>query len=94
VAEVISFIDGCMWEGGPWEIRLNCECSEYGGSDKPCKHCGPKWIETRIRPDGSTYKEVIWICPRVVVARNEGGCNDTGVCLDCILEAATTLPKT
>lgn len=33
------------------------------------------------------------ICPRIVIATNEGGSNCTGVCLDCILEAAKTLPK-
>jgi len=27
------------------------------------------------------------ICPRVVVVRNEGGYNSTGLCLDCILDA-------
>jgi hypothetical protein len=32
------------------------------------------------------------ICPRVVIAFNEGGENSTGVCLDCILEAAAQLP--
>lgn len=32
-----------------------------------------------------------WVVPRVVVATNEGGYNSTGVCLDCILDAAKTL---
>jgi hypothetical protein len=35
----------------------------------------------------------VLICPRVVVATNEGGYNTTGVCLDCIIEAEKTLPK-
>jgi hypothetical protein len=87
-----EFKNGCMWEGGSWEIHLNYECSELGGGE-PCKHCGPITIKENQRFDDSIWFEKVWICPRIVVAANEGGYNSTGVCLDCILEAAATLPK-
>jgi len=83
---------GCMWEGGPWTIELNCECSEYGG--EPCEHCQDVHVKTHVRHhDKSEYIEKVWTCPRVVVATNEGGHDSTGVCLDCILEAAEELEK-
>lgn len=83
------FAKGGMWEFEDWEIALDCECSQYGGS-KPCEHCHSERDKVHTRSiDDSQYVERVWICPRVVIARNEGGCNSTGVCLDCILEAAT-----
>jgi hypothetical protein len=46
-------------------------------SVEPCKHC---------------FKEgSLTLCPRVVVAFNEAGYNSTGVCLDCIVEAAAKI---
>ncbi len=47
--------------------------------DLTCRHC-------LVTAEGSS-------CPRVVIAKNEGGYNSTGVCLDCILEAAATLKE-
>lgn len=82
---------GGMWEGTGWEIQLNAKISSYCGG-KPCPHCGPIQVETHTRYDKSTYDENYWICPRVVEAMNEGGHDSTGVCLDCILEAAQKLP--
>lgn len=79
--------DGCMWEGGPWTIELDHECSGSGGG-APCKHCHTIKTETRTNAYGGKYLKLVWVCPRVVIARNEGGYNSTGVCLDCILEAA------
>ena len=82
------FFEGCMWEGGPWEIRFDEKCSEMDGN-KPCRHCFSKEIVTTCAWGGSV--DSIWVCPRVVVAYNEGHYASTGVCLDCILEAAKTL---
>ena len=77
-----KFKEGCMWEGGPFIIETNYECSEYGGGNM-CKHCHSK----RNKKDS----EIVWTCPRVVIAENEGGFNSTGVCLDCIIEASETI---
>ncbi|MFA5187638.1 MAG: hypothetical protein WC551_14250, partial [Patescibacteria group bacterium] len=53
------------------------------------KHCHSDHIVTHNRAAsiGGTFEERVWICPRVVIATNEGGGNSTGVCADCILEA-------
>jgi len=86
----ITFKDGCMWEGGDWEISLNHECSENGGG-VPCKHCYGEEVKHRVSAYNSGYTEKIWICPSLVIAKNEGDCNSTGVCLQCILEAGEAL---
>lgn len=88
VMKTYKFESGCMWEGNPWEIVTNYVCSEYGGGE-PCKHCHSKTDKVLTRADGTKYIKPEWICPRTVIAKNEGGYNTTGVCLDCILEAAT-----
>ena len=80
------FEDGCMWEGGGFEISINHECSEFGAKNM-CKHCHSKQTIIHKRSDDTTWNEDIWICPKVVIAHNEGGYNSTGVCLDCIIEA-------
>lgn len=76
-----------MWESPEWEVSYDYECSSYGGG-RTCKHCTPTYHVDKTRGDGSVYNqdELKWNCPRVVVAKNEGGYNSTGVCLDCILE--------
>lgn len=76
---------GCLWEGPDFQIKKELEVdSEYS-----CKHC-------------HTHKEVfvhtnwtdkICICPRVVIAYNEAGHASTGICLDCVLEAAKTIDE-
>ena len=80
-----SFTDGCMWEGGGFDVIENCIIDENGGGEM-CKHCHTK----ETKPENGII-HTKWICPRVVVADNEGGHNSTGVCLDCIIEAANTL---
>lgn len=84
-----EFDNGCMWEGDPWKILIDFECSGYSG--RPCKHCHSIHDKIHTRRDESQYVEKTWICPRVVFALNEGGHNSTGVCLDCILEAAAVI---
>lgn len=80
-----KFTEGAMWEGYPWRIEFNHECSGYSGT--PCRHCHGDHVVAHKRHDGSQFTERKWICPRVVVALNEAGYNSTGVCLDCILKA-------
>lgn len=81
-----KFDIGVMWEDGPWFIDENHECSSYGG--KPCLHCHSQRVVTHKRHDGSEYKETKWICPTVIIVENEAGHNSTGLCLDCLLDAA------
>ena len=85
---------GGMWEESDWEIISNNRCSSYGGG-KPCKHCKILPFEPRKRSDGSVYNEneKEWICPRVIIAENEGGFNSTGLCADCVLEVLINKKK-
>ena len=83
--KILTFTEGCMWDGGNWEIRINHECSSFGGGE-PCKHCHSKKELPKPNAYGGTYSQQTWICPRVIVAYNEGGYNSVGICLDCILE--------
>lgn len=83
---------GGMWEFPGWEIQRDVEITDTCGGE-PCPHCTD--IRERTRQDYSktlSWTERYWICSRVVVARNEGGCDTTGVCLDCILAAAENEP--
>lgn len=82
---VIKIKSGGMWEEKKWEIRLNCWV--YEGGKVKCEHCVDDITERIFRSDGCYFDTIYTKCPRVVVAINEGGCNSTGVCLDCILEA-------
>lgn len=83
--EPLTFDVGVMWEENPWEVRFDQDI-RYGPGR--CKHCSEARIETTTRYDGSTFDTVHWTCPRVIVVKNEGGCNTTGLCLDCVLEAS------
>jgi hypothetical protein len=85
----VTFAEGGMWEEAEWRIRFHEEVFIIDGA-KPCRHCSP--IFTKYDP---AFKRTwdMFTCPRVVVAVNEGGDSSTGVCLDCILEAAVTLMK-
>jgi hypothetical protein len=76
-----EFSIGGMWEGPEWSILFDYHVFY---EDTPCKHCSELKFKTKEKweLEDSTY----FICPRVVVAHNEGGYNSTGVCLDCIIE--------
>ena len=82
------FSEGAMWEGPIWELHVNKECSGLSSAE-PCRHCHSDHVETRPGMSGS-WGVRVWICPRVVVGLNEGGYATTGICLDCILNAAKT----
>lgn len=85
---------GGMWEFPDWEIHYDYEYSSYGGS-KPCKHCSPLPFKAGKRSDGSVYNtgEKRWLCPMVIVMKNEGGYNSTGLCADCAYEVLDKLLK-
>ena len=78
---------GGMWEETEFIVSLNHRCSDYGGGE-PCKHCSPYTPIIHTSTDGErTWKEKSWICPVVIISKNEGGYNSTGVCGLCIVEA-------
>lgn len=82
---------GGIWEYKDWYIVFDCPVNlayEY-----PCHHCRKKFFVRTYAANGKYYDEEYTICPRVVVAENEGGFNTTGVCLDCILEAVDKLEE-
>lgn len=83
--KIYTFNEGVMWENNPWFILIDQECSDLGG--KPCRHCHSHNVVIHTRYDNRTWEEKKWICSRVVQVFNEGGCNTTGLCLDCLLEA-------
>jgi len=84
-----TFTEGVMWENNPWIITIDTVCDSFGG--KPCRHCHSHKTITHTRYDRRTYTTEEWICPRVITVHNEGGCNSTGLCLDCVLEAVKEL---
>ena len=74
-----NFVEGGLWDNKEWNICFDVSISR----DNHCRHC-------RENDDpADKYEE--FICPRVIVAYNEGGCASTGVCLDCVLEAVTQM---
>lgn len=75
-----KFSVGGLWENEGWEIRLNETVGLYF-NHPACPHC------VTVREADRCH---IVMCPRVVVSHQDGG--GTGVCLDCILEAAAQLP--
>jgi hypothetical protein len=77
MAKDIKFEFGGMWEDREWLIRENCKLNR-SYSPPPCQHC----VKVTLRS---------YVCPKVVVAVNEGGYNSTGVCLNCIIDAAKEL---
>lgn len=86
---LMIFHEGGMWDEAGWEVRLNVECDDSYGGIKPCKHClDIKMVAHENSEKSFSWTQMEWICPRVVVARNEGGCATTGVCMDCIVEAS------
>lgn len=83
-ARTITVPEGCLWEGPAFEIR-----TEVVVSSDPCRHCRKFDPEPRF----NAYERILrwrdqWVCPRAVLAENEGGFATTAVCLDCILAAA------
>lgn len=82
------FEAGAMWEGGTWAIYTEYTCSTTGGGS-PCSHCH----SVESRPSSQKHPDLTWVCPTVVVLKNEGGWNSTGLCLDCLNEAQRKVTK-
>ncbi len=82
----ITIENGGIWEEPSWEINFNYHGDEYLNQ---CRHCvlispgHPRWVA-----EGGPGQ---FLVPRLVMGINEGGFNSVGICLDCILEAATKL---
>lgn len=88
---VYKFPVGGQWEESEWEIQTNVEVDSRGIPQ--CDHCHSGRSKREVTAMGTEYFVPVHICPRVVVGINEGGHNSTGICLDCILEAAKTLEE-
>ena len=84
----MKFFEGVMWEENPFEIEIDYECSQYSGN--PCKHCYDFTDKKSKRFDGRENIEKIWKNPAVVIVKNEGGYNSTGLCIKCLMEAIQT----
>lgn len=88
-----TFDVGGMWEGPEWYIDQD-RTVEISSMIRPCKHChSPRLSQTSIF-GGVPYDTSVVTCPWVVIATNDAGYNSTGVCLQCILEAAEQLGVT
>lgn len=74
---------GGMWELRKWEIQYDVPV--YDPKNNKCPHLGEQYIVRKYESNEIYYDYVYANCPRVVVAYNESGYNNTGVCLDCIL---------
>lgn len=74
----------CEFPG--WAIVENS--IEYCTPADACKHATAIARVTHTTyPDKSKFTMEYVVVPRVVQAFNEGGCNSTTVCVDCILDA-------
>ena len=76
-------------KGGLWEknkIKIVYDYPIYDADKSNCSHLSSKYIVRNFRNDGTHFDTIYANCPKVIIAKNEGGCNSTGVCLDCVLE--------
>jgi len=80
----INYNKGGLWEENEIEVALNYPV--YSADTVNCPHLSPKYIVRTFRHEGTYFDTIYADCPRVIIAKNEGGCNSTGLCLDCILE--------
>jgi hypothetical protein len=76
---------GGLWEETDWIVRLNVVIS-------PPARCPHLKRLGKVERQYSTVfgdkadETEFFVAPRVIVAENEGGCNTTGVCFDCVLD--------
>jgi hypothetical protein len=91
-----KFEGGEYCESLPWEIQydpIDVIIGHKFGANPPqmkpvCKHMVPLRTDLLTRYDGIVLETYYGSLRAVVRASNEGGCNSTEVCLDCILENA------
>ncbi len=85
----VHFKIGGYCEESTFEVGLNS--LEYSAHKYACPHATDLIIVRTFRSDGSFFDSEYVAVPRVVIAHNEGNCNCTTVCLDCIIEAGRRL---
>lgn len=73
---------GGLWECGEFEVVEDYEVLQFNDV-KQCPHAKNLHV--------GAFDNLAWAVPYAVVAINEGGCNSTAVCLECILDAAKEL---
>lgn len=88
-----SFEVGEYGEGMPWKIQENYDVeSDERYGPWACSHAVFLREEERRDYRGVIYAKVkIYRLPRGILALNEGGCNSTLVCGDCIREALSAI---
>lgn len=82
----VTFAEGGLWEESEWTLEFGYQLEP---PETPCRHCqsgGKQYSEDRMK-----WMDV-WVCPRVIIARNEGGHNSTGLCYDCVKEGVESTP--
>jgi hypothetical protein len=81
---------GGLWENNEIEVRYDYPIAIYEDEECNCPHLGERYIVRGKKSNGDNFDNIYANCPRVIVAFNEGNCNSTGVCYDCIKEAMET----
>lgn len=76
---ILKFERGSFGEG-PWQLVSDCEVVGYSAGVAPCPHCHSE------RPNPSFKQWRQWTCPAVIRSYNQGGHDNTMVCLACVLE--------
>lgn len=86
-----EFTEGRLWGDEPWTIITDYTVNI--AYTTPCEHCRSERDVHHVAANGNTYTNRVCTVPRIIVATNESGYSSVGICLDCILEAAQTLPE-
>lgn len=74
-------------EGYPWQIIRNAQREIDCGVFVPCKHATAR-RETRHNYDKTrSWDVMVYQIPLLIMAHNEGHCNVTELCADCVVEA-------
>ena len=88
-----EFLKGDLGEGYPWRVIINSSVSndhraaESAVPEPPCPHChSPIYAHADWEKERKLDGKWDWTLPRGVSSLNEGGCNGTFVCADCILD--------
>jgi hypothetical protein len=79
--KVYTFERGEHGEGYPWDLVIDSVVDNKHVRPKLC--CHVRDVAKKSDRHGEWEEGIL---PRAVAAANEGGCNSTLVCLDCILD--------
>ena len=83
--KTITLKRGGLWESNTIELKFDYPIPIYK-DECNCPHLGEKYSEYTKSAWGEAIEHVYAKCPIVIVAENEAGCNDTGVCYQCVVE--------